>query len=486
MDQNINNPGRRTFLKSTAAGTAGLALGGLTKKSSARAQKTGAAGAWQDGKQINPNIDNLRIVLLTDPNFVKEQNVNNFRFDMVNDNIQRDVLHDNLDTMAQHLAQKDNAEEAWATIFQKPPSKEWEDVKAAFKVNCIETKQMVKIATLEKVAIELHRLGVSYENMVVWDGVHNASGDSKYSPYVDDNGLPAGIKVSNGNSLMGDRVNAPVPPPWDGEAKCTGHLVDGTTDILVNFCVNKGHGGSRGSTTLAMKNHFGTFDPSHGHDGSADDQFNYLISINKSEAVLGGEVPRQQLVILDSIFAMQGGPTGDVTDAPMKMLMGTFGPAVDYATVKLIREEEMNRTHTDKAERFLTSFGYSQQEQDDLVSKTPENNDGKGVVQLTSDSEPVQTRIMLQPDFVFLHTIGGKFDSQAVKIRFPSREPITSAHIYEINGNLVRRLRPENIGNRGVVWDGRDGNGNDVRSGHYFIKITGKFNTGAARIVLRK
>ena len=47
-----------------------------------------------------------------------------------------DKIQANIDNMAMNLAQKGSAKEAWATIFQKPDSKEWSEVKVAIKVNC--------------------------------------------------------------------------------------------------------------------------------------------------------------------------------------------------------------------------------------------------------------------------------------------------------------------------------------------------------------
>jgi hypothetical protein len=64
-----------------------------------------------------------------------------------------------------------------------------------------------------------------------------------------------------------------------------------------------------------MKNHFGTFDPGPGHwTGSQD----YLIAINQTPEILGpmdrrkGKVlyPRQQLSLVDALWASKGGPGG--------------------------------------------------------------------------------------------------------------------------------------------------------------------------------
>ncbi len=334
---------------------------------------------YSDEIQINPNIHNLRVAMAKDDAMVKGGAPSSWDFETVNNSIDKEAVHTNMDAMAKYLTQKSIAKNAWANIFRKPSSKAWSDVRAAFKVNCIESKQMTKLAIVEKICIEIHRLGVPYENMVVWDGCHNASGNSKYTPFKGGNGLPEGVEVSNKNTLLGGTTSTYVPAPWNGQAQCTADLADGNIDILVNFAVNKGHGASRGSCTLSMKNHFGTFNPEHGHEGDAQDQFNYLIAMNKSDAIVGGSPIRQQLIVMDSIFAMTGGPGGTPNHEPHVLLMGTFAPAVDYATAKLIREKEMGASHSSYLEEFLPSFGYSEAERDDFINKSPDENEGRGV-----------------------------------------------------------------------------------------------------------
>jgi hypothetical protein len=380
-----HNESRRKFLKMSAVGAAGLAACKLTSEDDHPQEKI-----YADDIQINPRIHNLRVAMTRGSSMVNQPVPDAWDFDVVNDNINRSTVHANMDAMARYLTQASSADSAWAGIFRKPEAKTWEQVRVALKVNCIEPKQMPKIAIVEKICLELNRLGASYSNMVVWDGGHNAYGDNKYSPYRDGNGLPAGVEVSRWNELLGGTATTYVPAPYYGNADCTADIANGNIDILVNFAVNKGHGSSRGSTTLSMKNHFGTFDPSLGHVGDPQAEFNYLIGMNRSEAIVGGNPPRQQLVVMDSIYAMTHGPTGDPPNrSPYALLMGTFGPAVDYATAKLIREKEMGEEgeelpHSEYMEQFITAFGYTQEEQDDFINRAPADNEGRGVGTVTA------------------------------------------------------------------------------------------------------
>ncbi|MBD3390579.1 MAG: DUF362 domain-containing protein, partial [Chitinivibrionales bacterium] len=340
---------RRRFLQSSATGAAGLAV-------SAAMPKKAFAGASQPWPAINPDIDNLRVVSCRDPNMVSadwEDIINFADMDAQNDPANRDLIRANMDEMAKVLAQKSDAGDAWATIFQKPGGADWSAKKAAIKVNCI-AKNHPRLALVEKVCDELNALGIPYESIFLFDGCSNAY--HLYDGYVGDK-LPAGAQVSDRNSLLGGTERADIPAPYTEctSAQCTAHIADGTIDILVNMAVNKGHS-IGGKTTLTMKNHFGTFDP-HPPDGAQGDphgNLDYVLSINKSDAILGGAPPRQRLCIIDSLWGMVHGPSGTPNKNTYRIVMGTFGPAVDYFTVKKIREPEMAATH-DAADvaRFL-------------------------------------------------------------------------------------------------------------------------------------
>jgi len=90
--------------------------------------------------------------------------------------------------------------------------------------------------------------------------------------------------------------------------------------------------------TLTMKNHFGTFDPqtlrrwqlrpNHAN-------FDYLLAINQSEALIGGETPCSA----SASSIRLGGPRAE-SGAPgrchpsNRIVMGTFSPVVDFLTMK--------------------------------------------------------------------------------------------------------------------------------------------------------
>ncbi len=57
-------------------------------------------------------------------------------------------------------------------------------------------------------------------------------------------------------------------------------------------------------------------------------------TMNKSNAILGGSPVRRQLCIVDSIWGMKKGSLGEPDTQLCSLIMGTFGPAVDYLTAK--------------------------------------------------------------------------------------------------------------------------------------------------------
>lgn len=360
---------RRQFLKTSAIGAAGVAIGSIAVK-----DISAKTAEWSTGMVINPNIANTRVVCCHDPAMVSkictnvtatnEFKTGIFPWNMANQNSAAVTkkIQDNLDAMAISLAQKTSAAEAWSTIFRS--SKTWALTKVAIKVNGLGVNHP-RVAIVDKLCKVLHTIGVPYANIVIYDGITSASG--LYSSYVGQElvnadgtvkvGLPTDVVVSNGNTSLGGTVKAAIvgrTTTYD----CTTQIANGTIDILINCAVNKGHGDEFGSCTLSMKNHGGTFAPGVGlHSGDAT---GYLFGFTKSNAILGGTPVRQQLVIVDSLYASVPGPSSAPTHTPARLIMGVCSPIVDYQVVKNIREPQMSATHNATVvNRFLTDFGFT-------------------------------------------------------------------------------------------------------------------------------
>jgi hypothetical protein len=335
---------RRSFLQSSAATAAAAAVvpSGIRRVSAGpQSQSAGAARIV-----INPAIDNAKVVSCFDAGMTRASAEKAVRFTDQNDAIVADRAEANMDLMAKRLAGKNDSRAAWATIFQKPASKAWGQVKVAIKVNCINLTMMPHVPLVGKACKELIGLGVPAANITLYDACHNASGDKKYSAYVG-KGLPSGVIVSN-TTKDGHEVKV------GSEAmKCTRVVTD--CDILVNCAINKGHSQvDKGGFTLTMKNHTGTM--KYGCPSLTQ-----MIDQNKSEAIVGGTPPRQQLCIVDCLWSAIAGPFEKHSHLTNRIVMGTFGPLVDIAVAKNIREKVMGATHNAAAiSTILASFGYSQ------------------------------------------------------------------------------------------------------------------------------
>jgi len=321
-----------------------------------------APAAWARKTIVHPTVDNLRVVGLTDARMTKARETG-IPWARQNALVNTEAVWEGIDRLACVLAQARTAAEAWRQIFIKPPRKSWGEAVVAIKTNNIH-QQHTRSAVMAKIVHTLtHTLGVRPANLHIYDACHGYE-MGKYTPFA---GLAEGCRIED--RWGGSTTPTAVPAPWrgsGGKARCLRHLVDGSVDILINIALCKGHNSRFGGFTMTMKNHFGTFSPRPGHeDGSQD----YLIAINQTPEILGpmdkrtGKVlyPRQQLCLIDALWASRGGPGGNPSHQPNFLAMGVLAPVVDYQVATKLRGERMgwepNRAMT---RRMLREFGYTE------------------------------------------------------------------------------------------------------------------------------
>ena len=342
---------RRDFLKITTAGAAGLAL----------IRSTPARAAWpSSGKmEINPDISNMRVVACVDTAMMKGQ-PKSMDFGPQNDAVNTAQLQADMDAMAMALAQKGTADEAWKTIFRIDSSKDWPSAVIAVKVNGGFAKNTAHLAILQKLSNLFIGWGVTPQNFIVYDG-HTMGTTGIFKSYFSTTDKSKVLGVVGGTTgssedLLGGWADAKLV---DGTTRrCAANIANGKVDILINIANNKGHayGTVLGNVTLCMKNHYGTWEP----DSTHTDLANLIFKMNKSDPIIGGTPPRQQLCIVDSLFCCNADIATGPDSMPCYLVMGTFAPAVDYQTVKKIREAVSNiKTDDTKIEPYLTSFGYT-------------------------------------------------------------------------------------------------------------------------------
>jgi len=355
---NMNNISRRKFIKRTII--AGTAIAGFPTVFIPKAR-----AAWARQTIIHPNIDNLRVVGITDRAMTRGVEPR-AHWARQNELVATKVVWENIDKLACRLAETRKSNEAWRTIFVKPPRKAWSDTVVAIKTNNI-AQQHTRSAVMSKICHTLTRtLGVKPANIHIYDACHG-SNMRRNTPFA---GLPEGCRIED--RWGGSRTLTRVPKPWrksGGKSECLRHLVDGSVDLLINISMCKGHSSRFGGFTMTMKNHFGTFSPGPGHDrGSVD----YLMAINQTPEILGpmdkktGRVlyPRQQLCIVDALWASKGGPGGNPSHQTNFLAMGVMSPVVDYQVATGFRAKKMGwKPNMKTTRRMLKDFGYNE---DDL------------------------------------------------------------------------------------------------------------------------
>ncbi|MBN1601245.1 MAG: DUF362 domain-containing protein [Chitinispirillaceae bacterium] len=459
---------RRSFLKTSVAGAAGLSVT-VPGAQSILASAPANGFVWTDKMPINPDIDNMRVICMHDPLMYNKSNADSFSAQ--NKIADEKRVYENLDKMAMALSNKTTADDAWKTIFRS--SKAWADTKVMVKINTVSNKMQARAAIVKKIVDVLIGFGVQPKNIVLFDGQGGNWKDFQSVTSLTDDTKIRGT-MSNKYDSLGGRASISIPDISSGYAPKD--LVDGVTDIIVNIAVNKGHDSNFniGKTTLCLKNHFGTFLQSSGmamHLHST----NGLININKIAATVGGNPVRQQLCIIDSIWAAKKGPDTAITHKPDRIVMGTFAGAVDYCCVKKIREEIMNVTNheTEVIPKFLTSFGYK--ETDPVW------------VEMTPETVSVQKVTTVTPSDTFSFTLTGTtMKMSTLKFALPKGSKMDiKVRITDLRGRLVREIA-NRAGTLSMMWDGAKSDGSMVPAGSYAVSlIAGTFRSTMKLTVLR-
>jgi hypothetical protein len=360
----MNKISRRQFMKNTIVMGAALTASPKVLACSSQMKPPGDKDEQLPlGLKINhPNVNNLRVVGITDSNMTRDVDPSSSWARQEKLVVKR-VVSENIDQLACGLAETKDPTHAWQTIFIKPSHKSWSETVVAIKTNHI-SRQHTRSAVMAKICHTFtDTLGVRPSNIHIYDACHGSS-ISEDTPFSD---LPEGCRIEN--KWGGSSVVTSIPEPWKkgtGEAKCLKYLVDGSVDILVNIAMCKGHSQKFGGFSMTMKNHFGTFSPRQGH---GTDGTGYLIAINRTPEILGeldkrsGEIlfPRQQLCLIDALWASKGGPGGNPTHQPNFLAMGVLSPIVDYQVATKFRGEKMGWQPNMKiTHRMLTDFGYNE------------------------------------------------------------------------------------------------------------------------------
>jgi outer membrane protein assembly factor BamB len=213
-----------------------------------------------------------------------------------------------------------------------------------------------------------------------------------------------------------------------------------------------------------------------------------MLDENKSEWIVGTQkagVPyRQQLCIVDSLFSTKAGGPSDAPDRVLSMMvLGTFGPAVDYLTARKIREQiQESILNAAAVNKFITGFGYSDQERLDLTGKTPEQNNGRGWVDALAWKPAVGVNSAAAPRSrtVRLRIAG----QRGIRVSIPESEHVAQVRICTAQGQTIWKFN----GNAGddLFWDGRLPSGQPAPAKTYFFSIRGADGTHTREFFLNQ
>jgi hypothetical protein len=336
---------------------------------------------------------------------------------------------------------------------------------------------MPRAAVVKKIADVLIDLGVEPDYIVVYDGHGDAAdsfGGTKFTSFCDvndENKIRARVE-SKFSALGGTKATTLTGAPNTVGPK---DLVDGDIDILVNIAVHRGHDQDFNSrVTLCLKNHYGTFVGSSTGNAMHMHQKETFIGVNKHELITGGDPIRQQLCIVDSLFAAKNGPFENGPDTvPARIVMGTFAGAVDYCTVKKIREEVENWTHDDNGiAGFLTEYDFSEEDVE-YIELTPTSIRAEKVNPKPSAGD------------ITLKIVHSSLKEANVRFSLPETGRPVSVGIYDMKGSLVWRTENRSMADT-VVWDGTTGSGRRIAPGNYLITVAAGNVRRARQVMIMK
>ena len=120
--------------------------------------------AWEPGTVVHPGVDNLRVVGITDPAMARTHEPVT-SWNRQEEIVVPEAVAANMDKIACALAETRNPDEAWRSIFLKPPRKSWSDAVVAVKTNNI-GRQHTRSAVMAKLCHTLTGiLGVRPQNL---------------------------------------------------------------------------------------------------------------------------------------------------------------------------------------------------------------------------------------------------------------------------------------------------------------------------------
>jgi hypothetical protein len=155
--------------------------------------------------------------------------------------------------------------------------------------------------------------------------------------------------------------------------------------------------------------------------------------------------------------------------------MGVFGPAVDYCTVKKVRETVMGCTHTSTIiDSYLTTFGYATT--DPVWVDVPPVT---GIVNPGSHQNSGQALQSFEVAFS-----NGKNKTASAHFSIPQSATSLEVKIIDMKGRIVREFNVPSLAARKITWNGMSSSGRIVSAGEYAIKVSAGSYEQTGRIIV--
>lgn len=302
---------RRKFLKSAFVGGASLLSSPFLSK--LMAEETG----W---RIVRSQIKS-RVSMVTHPNAMHSVRSVNTR-----------VMKPLFETALKIAMNTDNVNDAWKKVF--PQYRAGQVI--AFKLTCLNPLNSSHKELVYEIANSLIRWGVKPNDIILFERSAWELQRQRYRLNWKQNGQIRCFGTSNPGYNPGHDGSFTIPLR-DGLFIGTPHFSKVLTqmcDYIINVPVLKNH--SDAGVTLALKNHYGSFNnPSAYHDDYCDP---YIARLNAHPTIKD----KTKLVVLDALACIyKGGPGGYPNELTKSVLVSTDPVAID--TIGLLMLEDMRR-----------------------------------------------------------------------------------------------------------------------------------------------
>jgi uncharacterized protein (DUF362 family) len=409
---------RREFVKRTVIGAAGAVAGGAITES-------------LTGKVYAQEFDPKKVVIVENRKAVPSRNPR--------DLVEAEV-HRMLDAALFELTGKTTRREAWETLGFVSTDR------VGLKVNGIGRNYHTNKPMVSYAIAALIELGVAENNIIIFDRRIYEAARAGYPP----NSGSQGIRVVDEDHYGWDSFSGPC--------ERLSRIVTRQIDKLVNFPVLKDH--IYAGLTFALKNHYGaTGLKPHGNNCAPG-----IANVNGWEPIR----EKQKIILGEALFCVRkGGPQGNITDVPKKVIVGVDPVAVDYHAFQMLN---YYRRLANERELSFTGIGKHIGMCRDAGVGTWEGVEYKEID--ITDETSLQSFPLRRERITLSYS---SLNSRGFRIPYQvNKAGEVKIRIYNTLGQLIKEfhLGYQRANTRGVVlWDGKDTYQNKVSSGNYFVSI---------------